>query len=168
MTKIIVFLIIIAAAIPAGAFIWNESFYLDPLPFLSPIAYGNTAVPIRNDWRGEGAFGARRSGRRTHQGIDLLAPVGTPVRAAKGGLAFSNEQKKGMGKYVEIKHKNGFVTIYSHLSEISIKPAQKVRQGQVIGKVGKTGNARYNGIEPHLHFEIRKRGVAVDPKEYLS
>ena len=60
------------------------------------------------------------------------------------------------------------VTIYSHLSKVCIKPIQKIRQGQLIGEVGKTGNARYNGILPHLHFEVRIHGVAADPKKYLS
>ena len=153
-------------AIPLGCFIWNESFDFDRVPFLSPIEYTG-GFPLRNDWRGEGGFGAKRSGNRSHQGIDMLAPVGVHVRAAKGGIAFAGLHKKGLGKYVEIKHKNGIVTIYSHLSEIYILPIQKVRQGQIIGAVGKTGNARYNGIEPHLHFEIRHKGVAVDPKKYL-
>jgi murein DD-endopeptidase MepM/ murein hydrolase activator NlpD len=133
---------------------------------LSPIEYTGD-FPIRNDWRGEGDFGAKRSGGRKHQGIDMLAPVGTPVRAAKGGLAFAGLQKKGLGQYVEIQHRNGLVTIYAHLSRICIKPVQKVRQGYVIGMVGRTGNARYNGIEPHLHFEVRRGGAAADPKKYL-
>ncbi len=153
-------------AAPLGVFIWSESFYMDRAAFLPPIEYED-AFPLRNDWRGEGAFGAKRSGNRTHQGIDILAPVGTPVRAAKGGVAFAGLHKKGLGKYVEIKHRNGLVTIYSHLSEVYISPVQKVRQGQVIGAVGKTGNAAYNGIKPHLHFEIRRRGVAIDPKKYF-
>lgn len=162
----ILFTLGIIIAVPLGHLLWNESFYIDRVPFLCPIEYAGN-FPLRNDWRGKGDFGARRNGNRSHQGIDILAPVGTPVRAAKGGIAFAGLHKKGLGKYVEIKHKNGLVTIYSHLSEICIKPIQKVRQGQTIGAVGKTGNARYNGIEPHLHFEIRRGGVAVDPKKFL-
>lgn len=164
--SLILFISGIIVAAPLGWLLWNESFYFDRVPCLSPVAYTGK-LPVRNDWRGEGDFGTRRNGNRRHQGIDLLAPVGTPVMAAKGGIAFSGLHKKGLGKYVEIKHKDGLVTIYSHLSEIYILPIQKVRQGQVIGAVGKTGNAGYNGIEPHLHFEIRRKGIAVDPKKYL-
>jgi len=82
-------------------------------------------------------------------------------------MAVAGENKKGMGKFIRIMHKNNLVTIYGHLSKIYIKPTQMVRQGEVIGEIGNTGNARYNGISPHLHFEIRKNGVAVDPNEYL-
>lgn len=165
--KFIIFVLITIIVVPAGFIIWNESFYFDPVPFLLPIEC-TSELPIRNDWRGKGDFGARRNGSRTHQGLDILAAVGTPVKAAKGGIAFAGEHRKGLGKYVEIKHKNGMVTIYSHLSKVCIKPVQKIRQGQLIGEVGKTGNARYNGILPHLHFEVRIHGVAVDPKKYLS
>jgi murein DD-endopeptidase MepM/ murein hydrolase activator NlpD len=163
---LILFALGIIIAAPLSYFLWNESFYFDRVSWVCPVEYTGR-FPLRNDWRGGGDFGARRNGNRRHQGIDILAPLGTPVRAAKGGIAFAGLHKKGLGRYVEIKHKNGLVTIYSHLSEIYILPVQRVRQGQLIGAVGKTGNARYNGIEPHLHFEIRRKGVAMDPKKYL-
>lgn len=134
---------------------------------LAPIAYKGP-MPVRNDFRGDGEFGTKRRGNRSHQGIDILARIGTPVRAAKGGVAYACLQKKGMGKYVRIQHRAGLVTIYGHLSKICIKPVQRIRQGQVIGAVGDTGNAQYRGIQPHLHFEIRRHGVAVDPKKHLS
>jgi len=153
--------------IPAGIFIWNESFYFDRVPIISPIECEGM-VPIRHDTMGNGHFAASRNGNRLHNGVDILAPVGTPVRAAKGGLAVAGEHKEGMGKYVKIKHKNGFSTMYGHLSKIHIKVLQKVRQGEVIGEVGKTGNANYRKMKAHLHFEIRKDGIAQDPMGYLG
>jgi len=156
----------IIIVISSAFIVWDESFYFDSVPILVPIKYPGE-LQVRNDSWGSGDFGTRRKGRRRHQGIDIRAPLGTPVRAAKGGIAVAGENKRGMGKFVRIKHKNAMITIYGHLSKIYIKPVQMVRQGQFIGEVGNTGNARYNGIEPHLHFEIRRRGVAVDPKEYL-
>jgi len=148
-------------------FAWNESFYFDAVPCLSPIQYDSGGLAIRNDTRGDGDFGTKRNGNRNHEGIDLFAPVGTPVRAAKGGIAFAGDYPKGMGLFVKIKHKNGMLTVYGHLSKIYIKPIQRVRQGQIIGEVGKTGNARYREILPHLHFEIRRYGVPLDPKQYI-
>lgn len=149
-----------------GFVIWNESFYFDMVPFLSPVEFASD-LPIRNDSRGSGEFGTRRNGNRSHQGIDILAPTGTKVRAAKGGIAFAAENKKGMGKFVKIRHKNGLSTIYGHLSKVYIQPIQRVRQGEFIGEVGKTGNARYPDIQPHVHFEVRMHGVAKNPREYL-
>lgn len=165
--KSILALIIILIMAPLAIFVWNESFYWDKVVLLSPIDYPGGLL-IRNDSRGDGGFGAKRRGGRKHQGIDMLAAVGTPVRAAKGGRAYVGFHKKGLGLFVEIRHKNEITTIYSHLSKTGIRHTQKVRQGQVIGAVGKTGNAKYNGINPHLHFELRIRGVATDPKRYLS
>jgi len=164
--RYIVLILLAVIAIPGSYILWDESFYFDMSPMLVPIEYTGS-LPIRNDWRGHGDFGARRNGRRRHQGIDLLAPIGTPVRAAKGGIAIGGENKKGMGKFVKIIHKHGLTTIYGHLSKVYIKPVQMIRQGQLIGEVGNTGNARYNGVLPHLHFEVRLRGGAQDPKNYL-
>ena len=164
--KFILFILSLAVLIPCAFVVWNESFYFDMVKMRSPVKYSGE-LPVRYDFRGNGNFGARRNGHRRHQGLDILAPLGTPVIAAKGGMAVSCENKKGMGKFIRIKHKNGLMTIYGHLSKICIKPVQMVRQGQIIGEVGNTGNARYNGITPHLHFEVRQYGVAVDPKEYL-
>jgi len=69
---------------------------------------------------------------------------------------------------VEIRHLEGFTTIYGHLSEIKARKGQFVLRGQLIGLVGKTGNARYPDILPHLHFELRQNGPPVDPLLYLE
>jgi len=163
---IILTLLAIVIAIPGTYILWDESFYFDMYPMVTPIEHAG-GVPVRNDWRGDGDFGARRSGGRRHQGIDILGPIGIPVRAAKGGIAIAGENKKGMGKFVRIIHKHGLTTIYGHLSKVHIKPVQMIRQGQLIGEVGNTGNAGYNGVLPHVHFEVRLRGAAQDPMNYL-
>ena len=133
-----------------------------------PISYDGSII-IRNDSFGEGYFGAKRRGGRIHKGIDLWAPAGTPVMAyRRGKVVETGNHPGGYGKYVEIAHKDGFVTIYAHLSEISVEEGEFVRCGQTIGKSGKTGNASHSKIEPHVHFEIIKDTVPVDPMVYLQ
>lgn len=135
--------------------------------FISPIRHKG-AIPIRKDEHGDGHFGAPRRGGRSHRGVDIYAPLYTRVKASKGGRAKVGYVKNGMGKYVIIHHTNGCATLYGHLSRVSVKNNQKVRQGTVIGYVGKTGNAKYKDIDPHLHFEIRKHGRPVDPLLFIG
>lgn len=140
--------------------------WLDKQYFICPIEY-KSDILIRNDNRGDGLFASSRSGRRMHKGIDLMADVGAVVLAAKSGKVISATQNQGMGKYVIIRHGDKCITIYGHLSEILVHKNDYVRQGQIIGKVGKTGNARARDMLPHLHFEIRKNGVPQDPLEFF-
>lgn len=141
-------------------------YYRDRKPFIPPVHYvGN--VPIRNDTYGEGCFGASRRGKRVHRGLDILAPLRSEVRASKGGIARVRLQRNGMGKYVVIEHTGNYTTLYGHLSDWCVKDIQRVRQGDLIGYVGKTGNARYKKIEPHIHFEVRKEGTYLDPMIFL-
>ena len=142
-------------------------YYLDKSYFLCPIKYLGD-VCIRSDSRGDGEFAARRSGRRMHNGVDLLAEVGTPVVACKGGYARVFEQKNGMGNYIVIYHPDNLSTLYGHLSAIMIPDGILVRQGQVIGKTGKTGNSNHPDIQAHLHFEVRKNGVLQNPRDFLE
>ncbi len=133
-----------------------------------PISYDGSII-IRNDSFGEGHFGARRRGGRIHKGIDLWAPVGTPVMAYRRGRVIeTGNHPGGYGKYVEIAHKDGFVTIYAHLSKVSVEEEELVQCGQIIGRVGKTGNASHRKIDPHLHFEIREDGLPVGPMDYIQ
>ena len=99
--------------------------------------------------------------RRLHAGVDLAAPRNTPIYASGDGVVELAGWKSGYGRYVEVKHVNGFETGYGHMNKIAdgIKPGTRVRQGQVIGYVGSTGNSTGN----HLHFEIRVNGRTVDP-----
>lgn len=143
------------------------SLFFDRKYFLCPIDYHGDFV-VRNDGRGDGFFGAERNGKRLHNGIDLLADIGTPVMAARSGIVASAQRNHGMGNYVIIKHRAGLSTIYSHLQQILVKKGQHVRQGHIIGTVGKTGNAAFKDILPHLHFEVRKDGLPQDPLDYLE
>jgi len=96
---------------------------------------------------------------QTHKGIDLRAKFGVSVYASASGRVQFTGVAGGYGNLIQIKHKDGYVTYYGHLSKILVKSGQKVRRGTLIGKVGATG--RVTG--PHLHFEIRKNGKALDP-----
>jgi len=108
-------------------------------------------------------FGPR--GNSVHQGIDLAAPRGTPVLAsASGRVAYSGNGMKGYGKVVVLKHQNDLSTVYAHNSSLLVKMGDSVEQGQIIAKVGATGRA----TGPHLHFEIRRRGVPENPRQFLS
>jgi peptidoglycan hydrolase-like protein with peptidoglycan-binding domain len=103
-------------------------------------------------------FGPR--GRRFHAGVDLLASAGTPVGAvAPGRVAWAGYRPGGWGVLVTIAHGGGVRTMYAHLSSADVRLGQHVAAGARIGRVGTTGEA----TGPHLHFEVRLRGAAVDP-----
>lgn len=107
-------------------------------------------------------FGPR--GTRFHAGIDLLASRGTPVAAAAPGrVAFAGFARGGWGKLVVVVHRDGVQTLYAHLSTIDVRRGASVRTGEQLGRVGATGDA----TGPHLHFEVRVRGAAVDPSTAL-
>jgi murein DD-endopeptidase MepM/ murein hydrolase activator NlpD len=106
-------------------------------------------------------FGPRRGG--FHPGIDIAAPVGTPVHAVDNGTVTFAGWKAGYGNLVMIDHGGGkVVTVYGHLSQIFAKVGDVVKRGQLIGKVGSTGHS----TGPHLHFEIRVEGSARNPVTY--
>jgi murein DD-endopeptidase MepM/ murein hydrolase activator NlpD len=103
-------------------------------------------------------FGPRGSG--FHPGIDYPAPTGTPVQAAgRGQVVFAGWDPGGYGNLVVIEHPQGVRSMYAHLSRIEVRLGQWMTAGAVIGKVGATGLA----TGPHLHFELRLRGAAIDP-----
>jgi LysM repeat protein len=107
-------------------------------------------------------FGPR--GGREHQGLDLAAPMGTPVKAsADGKIAYSGDGMKGYGKVVVIKHASELSTVYAHNSKLLVRMGERVEQGQMIARVGQTGWA----TGPHLHFEVRRRGVPENPMDFL-
>ena len=136
--------------------------------FASPVRSDIKSLTIRNDALGEGDYGAKRRNGRFHAGVDILASVGTPVYASKSGLAFFGNVPTGYGRYIMIYHPDGFQSFYGHLTNWAIPPVKKVRKGELIGFVGKTGNASNRLMQPHLHFEIRKNGIPQDPLEYLD
>ena len=99
-----------------------------------------------------------------HGGMDIAAPLGTSVAAAASGVViFASSDAGHYGTAVFIDHKNGYETHYGHLSAISVRLGQKVRAGQLIGKVGATGRA----TGPHLHFTVKKGEKTIDPQKFL-
>ena len=143
------------------------AYFRDRRSFISPV-YCAGEIPIRNDAYGDGRFLAPRRGKRKHKGLDICAPLKSEVRASKGGISRIKFQKAGMGKYVIIQHAGAYSTLYGHLHEYEVADGDRIRQGDVIGYVGKTGNARYNSMKPHLHFEIIKNGEHLDPFSQLN
>ena len=103
--------------------------------------------------------------RRPHLGIDFAAPAGTPVLASASGSVTFTGWKGGLGKFVELRHPNGYRTGYAHLSRILVKAGQKVGQGDVLGRVGSTGLA----TGPHLDYRVRDaRGRYLNPRRRIA
>jgi murein DD-endopeptidase MepM/ murein hydrolase activator NlpD len=98
-----------------------------------------------------------------HTGLDMRGEVGDPVHATASGRVSIAGREGGYGNMVEIEHGHGLATRYGHLSEIGVKVGQKVRIGEVIGRIGSTGRS----TGPHLHYETRVDGDAVDPQKFL-
>lgn len=109
-------------------------------------------------------FGAPRPGGRRHAGLDYGVPTGTPVGAAGAGRVTYAGSSSGYGLRVDVDHGGGLTTRYAHLDRIGVKVGQTVRGGQSLGTSGNTGRS----TGPHLHFEVRRNGTAVDPAGVLS
>ncbi len=121
--------------------------------------------PGRFIWPVDGVLTSRfgpRGGRR-HDGIDLGAPAGTPIRAAAAGEVLYAGEQSGYGLIVILRHPDSFISVYAHNSENLVREGQKVKQGEVIARVGRTGRA----TGPHLHFEIRKGTRPRNPLFFL-
>lgn len=99
-----------------------------------------------------------------HPGIDFKGHIGDPVKCTANGTVEFTGRAGGYGNCIRIKHMNNIETVYGHLSRISVHEGQHVMVGDVIGKVGSTGRS----TGPHLHYEVRRNGKPVNPKEYLS
>jgi murein DD-endopeptidase MepM/ murein hydrolase activator NlpD len=125
-------------------------------PSLWPVEgrVGSSFGERQDPFNGEGAF---------HSGIDIDAPVGTPVRAAGEGDVTSAGMNAGYGREIVVDHGHDVMTVYGHLSAVAIVPGQHVMRGQVIGYVGQTGRA----TGPHLHYEVRVHKVPVNPHKYM-
>ncbi|MBM4389518.1 MAG: M23 family metallopeptidase [Deltaproteobacteria bacterium] len=100
---------------------------------------------------------------RAHKGVDLAAPTGTPIRSVADGVVTKAGWAGGHGNHIEVRHEGGYTTGYSHLSSIGVKRSEKVRQGQLIGRVGSTGMS----TGPHLHYEFMVNGVHKDPMKQI-
>lgn len=102
--------------------------------------------------------------KRLHPALDIARAVGTPVKAADSGyVVVAGWSNQGYGKYIVINHGNGFQTLYAHLDQIYVSVGDVVGQGAVIGAMGNTGRS----TGPHLHFEIHKNGVKLNPQSFL-
>ena len=101
---------------------------------------------------------------KSHTGIDIASNQGTAVYASDGGSVTLAGWNGGYGNCIMIDHGNGYVTLYGHLSSISVSVGQTVSQGATIGAVGSTGNS----TGPHLHFEVLKNGTRIDPEQFFS
>jgi murein DD-endopeptidase MepM/ murein hydrolase activator NlpD len=143
-----------------GAYYTPEGTQLLDNRFAMPLDYRRISSP----------FGVREhpvyGQLRFHTGVDLTAPVGTPVYAAAAGTVEMATDKRGYGKHIVLHHADGYSTYYAHLSSYSsvLKPGQRVEQGQLIGFVGRTGTT----TGPHLHFETRFNDRPVDPLTLTS
>jgi murein DD-endopeptidase MepM/ murein hydrolase activator NlpD len=104
---------------------------------------------------GEGSF---------HTGVDIQAPLGTPVRAAADGIVYAAEFAAAYGKLVIVDHGNGMRTWYAHLSNFNVVPGQEIRRGEIVAFSGATGRV----TAPHLHFEVRLGSSPVNPHPYLT
>jgi murein DD-endopeptidase MepM/ murein hydrolase activator NlpD len=130
-----------------------------------------TEVPVRKPVNGEielsSGFGMRVDpfirAPAMHTGLDMRGDTGDAVRVTANGTVTIAGTNGGYGKMVEVEHTNGLATRYGHLSAIEVKVGERVRIGQVIGRIGSTGRS----TGPHLHYETRVDGEAVDPQKYL-
>lgn len=110
------------------------------------------------------SYGSAKGGPH-NEGINIAAPLGTPVRSIDAGtVAYVGNEIKGYGNLVLIKHANGWISAYAHLDGITVKKGDTVSAGQVIAKVGDTGGVG----APQLHFELRRGTKPVDPREFLE
>jgi murein DD-endopeptidase MepM/ murein hydrolase activator NlpD len=123
--------------------------------------------PLQNT-RLTSSFGMRNhpvlGGRRAHSGVDLGAPVGTPVHATADGVVSRASWFGGYGLFISIEHGGDLQTRYGHMSRLNVAEGQTVRKGDVIGFVGSTGRS----TGPHLHYEVRVDGAAVNPIPYMQ
>src|SRR5690606_13042941 len=129
-------------------------------------------LPVK-EWNTEkliSGFGTRvdpfHKGLYEHTGVDISLPRGTEVVATAPGwvtLARKSSIPAGYGNYIEVDHGHGFITRYAHLGDLHVKQGQRVTKGQVIATSGNSGGS----VAPHLHYEIIRDGVQVDPIPYM-
>ena len=128
------------------------------IPSRAPLAVGSTSS----------GYGMRThpvlGGARAHKGIDLAAPTGTPVYATADGTVGRADWFSSYGLYVAIEHGSDLETRYAHMSRLAVAAGQRVNKGDIIGYVGSTGRS----TGPHLHYEVRVGGEAVNPIPYMA
>lgn len=126
-----------------------------------------TSLPVAAQWNASG-FGWRidpfTGEAAIHEGVDFTAEVGTPIKAAAAGVVVNVERHPQYGNLIEIDHGGELTTRYAHASKTYVKQGLLVRRGQKIAEVGTTGRS----TGPHLHFEVRVRGMAQNPNRFLQ
>lgn len=142
---------------------WEEPTQIAP-------AHARVSVPSRmplEDTRLTSDYGMRThpvlGGRRNHKGVDLAAPSGTPIYATADGFVSKAEWFSSYGNFVSLEHGADLQTRYAHMSRIAVAPGTRVKKGEIIGYVGSTGRS----TGPHLHYEVRIGGEAVNPIPYM-
>jgi murein DD-endopeptidase MepM/ murein hydrolase activator NlpD len=131
-------------------FFLNRGFRFPLRSFTLTSAFGPRTNPVTGNFR-------------VHEGLDLAAPMGTDVFTAGEGIVTETGSDPVYGNYVVVQHRDNWASLYGHLSRIDVVLRQELRSGNLIGKVGSTGQS----TGPHLHFELRKNGRAQDPGKYL-
>ena len=128
-----------------------------------------TRFPLPEEFKGKVSWGFNQEAinpiskkEMVHKGIDMPAPTGTPVYAAGGGVVLKAESLEGWGMLVVLEHVEGYTTYYAHLDEIGVEAGVKVAVGQLIGKVGSSGQS----TGPHLHYEVRLKGEHQNPADF--
>jgi murein DD-endopeptidase MepM/ murein hydrolase activator NlpD len=126
-----------------------------------------SVAPIKDAWYSSN-FGWRIdpfTGKNAmHEGVDYMVPEGTPINASAGGMVVYADMHPQYGNMVEIDHGNQVITRYAHASRLMVKVGQMVRRGQEIAISGSTGRS----TGPHLHFEVRYKGIAQNPVRFLE
>lgn len=132
---------------------------------------GEVSIPSRNPLAGmrlTSDYGMRvhpvTGGLRSHKGLDLAAPVGTPIYATANGTVSRASWFSSYGLYISLEHGGDLQTRYAHLSKLNVAEGQLVQKGDIIGFVGSTGRS----TGPHLHYEVRVDGKAVNPIPYMN
>ena len=138
------------------------------VPFAAP---RTVSIPSRIPVEGvrlTSDFGMRwhpvTGGRHAHKGVDLAGPIGTPVHATADAIVGKAEWFSSYGLYVALEHGGDIETRYGHMSRLNVYAGQHIRKGDVIGYIGTTGRS----TGPHLHYEVRISGVAVNPIPYMQ
>lgn len=142
----------------------------DVVAYSSPLPQRAISVPSRMPLEGAAltsGFGMRThpvlGGRRQHTGIDLAAPTGTPVYATADGIVSRADWYSSYGLFISVNHGAAMETRYAHLSRLAVAAGDSVKKGDLIGYVGSTGRS----TGPHLHYEVRVDGLAVNPIPYM-
>jgi murein DD-endopeptidase MepM/ murein hydrolase activator NlpD len=143
--------------------VFDGEIYTGGGDFASPLGAGwRSMVTSEFGWR-PNPFGG--GGGEGHSGLDMGAPKGTPIQAARTGVVsyVKDSGSSGYGYHLAIDHGDGMVTLYAHCSKVYIRSGQTVQQGDVIAAVGSTGRSTGN----HLHLEVRIGGKKVNPRQFL-